>query len=301
MSMEHQESSIFEDNAFKSALVKGKAYPNIGQLLMLIPVSLGLLILMALIRAVIIIYILGETGMDNLEHPDLKTSTISNALMLLGLITGLLFFMFWKKKKSEPAYIIHIKTPDFQLLAKVCLTIFLTYITVILIGNFFSPSPLAVTLNLYDMELSVLGIPLTIILFGLIMPIVSSLIVYSLGYDGLLKNYSYKRVFIFGVIGAGMLFILPQVILLSLPFTILYFLVFYKSQNVLFVIIPSILLQLAIIMAILLLGDVGLRELPSSIPIWVSGIIAVIAGLCWYVLLQDLRKMEDPSLIAAIE
>ncbi|RAJ85874.1 hypothetical protein CLV59_102581 [Chitinophaga dinghuensis] len=299
--MEHQESSIFEDKAFKSAIVKGKAYPNIGQLFMLLPVALGLLIIMAIIRAIIIIFILGETGMDHLEHPDLKTSTISNALLLSGLMIGLLFFMYWKKKKTEPAFIIKIEKPDILLLAKVGLTIFVSYITIILLGTFITPSPLAVTLNLYDMELSILGMPLTIILFALIMPVVNSLVVYSLGYDGLLKNYPYKRLLIFGVIGSGLLFLLPAFILLSLPFSILYFLIFYKSQNVLYVIIPSIVLQLAIIITILLVGDANLREFPSSIPIWISGMIAIIAGLCWYVLLQDLRKMEHPYLIAAIE
>ncbi len=293
MSMEHEETSIFQENEFNTVVEKGKAYPRIGQLFVLIPITIGLLFLVAIPWA---IYMFSSRQINN--QPDIKAIEESGKLMSIvmtfGVLTGLFLYMYWKKRKQEPDFKIKIEQPAVSLLAKVFLTLFLSYITVMLLGLHLSSSPLQLTLVSMEMQLTLIGVPLTFLVYALVIPVLSSLMVYNIGYDGLLKNYSYKSVFYIGVIGLSILYIQPGLILLALPIGILDFLVFYKSRNTLYIILPGIALQIIILLIISMSNTDDILDIAYSIPVWGSCIIAALAGLSWWVLLQDLRKMEAP-------
>ncbi|RAJ85873.1 hypothetical protein CLV59_102580 [Chitinophaga dinghuensis] len=294
MSMEQEETSIFEESDFKTEIEKGKAYPRVGQLFMLIPVALGLVFLLVVPWG---IYLLSTRQVNG--QPDLtaiqESSQSRPAVLTFGVSIGLFLFMYWKKRKQEPGFQIKMEQPGVGLLAKVFMTLFLSYTTVMLLGQSLGSSPLQLTLFSMEEQLHSIGVPLTFLIYALVIPILSSLMVYSIGYDGLLKNYSYKSVFYIGVVGLSILYIQPGLILIALPIGILNFLVFYKTRNILNVIIPGIALQIILLLTISSSNTDDILDIARSIPVWGSCIIAALAGLSWYVLLQDLRKMEIPD------
>ncbi|SHM26336.1 hypothetical protein SAMN05444266_107184 [Chitinophaga jiangningensis] len=287
MSLDQNESSIFSEKEFETA-VKGKAYPTVGQLFVLIPVAIGACILAAI---PFMLYVAKNPSEQRNTYNFMGIGTG----VILGVLVLLAIFMFWQKKKHEPDYKFTFHKPiQTDFLGKATLTFLISNVALYLVAEKLKLDALSYSMGMYAKQLGDLGTGVMFICNGLVLPIISGTIQYDIIYDGLLKNYKTGNVMI-AVIIMALLNLKLGLILVSLPTVILGFLIYNRTRTILYLLV-SIILMPVLMMGILMVMplDDFLTAL-NAIPVWATLLALLIAGLCWFVLLKDLQKMEPAS------
>ncbi|WP_291910838.1 hypothetical protein [Chitinophaga sp. CB10] len=285
MSLEQQEPSIFSEQEFETP-IKGKAYPTVTQLLILIPVAIGACIL----AMIPLSYYLVRNVPNEPENP---TAALSMGLaMMVGVMALMILFMVWQKKKHEPDYKYTFNKPiRTDLLSKTALTYILTNLALYLAAEKMHLDSLGFTMQVYYNQLTSIGPGILLLCYGVILPVLSFIIMYDIVCDGLLKNYKAFHVLI-AVVVLSFLNFKPGLILVALPTSILSFLIYSRTRAIMYLLLPGVLVPL-VMMGITLVMPLGdFLDALAALPGWTGLAAVAIAGLCWFVLINDLRKME---------
>ncbi|MBV7533486.1 hypothetical protein [Chitinophaga sp. sic0106] len=288
MSLDQHESSIFSEKEFETS-IKGKAYPTVGQLFVLIPVGLGACILA-------MIPFMFYFAKNNPTDPRNTGGMLAVGMgMMLGVIILMAIFMVWQKKRHEPDYQFTYKKPvkaDF--LGKTTITLLATNIATYLLAEKMHLDSLGFSMQMYYNQLSEMGPGMVILAYALIIPVLSAFIVYDIVYDGLLKNYKAYNVLI-AVVLLSVLNFKPGLILVALPTSVLSFLIYSRTRAVLYVTLATVLIPLLMVGIMLVMPLSDFLMTIEVLPLWAGLLALVIAGLCWFVLLKDLQKMEPAT------
>lgn len=284
MSLDQNESSIFSEKEFETA-VKGKAYPTVGQLFVLIPVALGACILAAI---PFMLYVAKNPAEQRNAYNFMGIGTG----VILGVLGLLAIFMVWQKKKHEPDYKFTFYKPiQTEFLGKATLTFFISNVALYLVAEKLKLDSLSYSMEMYARQLGDLGTGMMLIGYCLVLPAISGIIQYDIIYDGLLKNYKTGNVMI-AVMIMSLLNFKPGLILVSLPTAILGFLIYSRTRTILYLLVSIVLLPLVMMATLMVIPVDEFLTVLNAIPVWASLLALVFAGLCWFVLLKDLQKME---------